>query len=236
MGGVGTIEAIGAGAKVELAGATIIGGKLETSGGGVIEAVSGTRRFMNVTSPAAPSQVDAGTILDLNGGSNGVAAYIDGTVTLEGAGTVEMDSTSYSIRGGLSNGTLDNQTTIEGEGTIGTGDTALPGVLTLINSGTIEAVGGEFIINTGTRNAATTTNSGTLEANGANAVLLIEHTNMNNTSGTIAALNGFDAISATASVVELLDVNIVGGTLETSNYRHHRNDHRPRRRHHHHLR
>jgi hypothetical protein len=154
----------------------------------------------------------------LNGGSNGVAAYIDSTVILKGPGTVEMDFTSYSIRGGLSNGTLDNQTTIEGQGTIGTGDTPLPGVLTLINSGTIEAVGGEFVINTGTRNSATTTNSGTLEANGANAVLLIHHTNMNNAGGTIAALNGGDGVSATASVVELLDDVIVGGTLKTSNY------------------
>ena len=218
MGGVGTIEAIGAGAKIELAGATIIGGKLGTMGGGVFETVSGTSTLMNVILTGGVFTTDSGTILDLNGGSNGVAAYIDSTVILEGAGTVEMDFTSYSIRGGLSNGTLDNRTTIKGQGTIGNGDTPLPGVLTLINSGTIEAVGGEFIINTGTRNAATTTNSGMLEANGVNAVLLIEFTNINNANGTIAALNGLDAVYANASVVELLDVNIVGGTLETSNF------------------
>ena len=221
MGDVGTIEAVGTGAKVELAGATIIGGKLGTMGGGIFETVSGTSTLMNVILTGGTFKVDTGTILDLNGGTNGVAAYIDSTVTLKGAGTVEMDFTSYSIRGGLSNGTLNNQTTIEGKGTIGTGDTPLPGVLTLINSGTIEAVGGEFDINTGTRNAATTTNSGTLEANGANAVLLIHHTNMNNadgTGGTIAAINGLDAVSATASVVELLDDVIVGGKLQTSNF------------------
>ena len=135
-------------------------------------------------------------------------------MTLKGPGTVEMDFTSYSIRGGLSNGTLNNQTTIEGKGTIGTGDTPLPGVLTLVNSGTIEAVGGEFVINTGTRNSATTTNSGTLHALGAGALLLIDFTNMNNAGGTIAATNVTDG--ANASVVELLDDVIVGGTLQTS--------------------
>ena len=162
--------------------------------------------------------MDANTILDLNGGFNGVAAYIDSTVIFEGAGVVEMDSPSTMILGGLSNGTLENETTIKGQGIIGSGDTALPGVLTLINSGLIEAVGGQFTINTGTRNSATTTNSGTLEANGANAVLLIHHTNMNNAGGTIAALNDLNAVSATASVVELLDDVIVGGTLQTSNF------------------
>jgi hypothetical protein len=217
MGGIGVIQAIHGG-KVELAGATIIGGKLGTMSGGVFETTAGTSTLINVILTGGVFKIDAGTILDLNGGSNGVAAYIDSTVTLQGPGTVEMDFTSYSIRGGLANGTLNNQTTIKGQGTIGTGDTPLPGVLTLINSGTIEAVGGEFDINTGTRNSATTTNSGTLEANGVNAVLLIHHTNMNNGGGTIAAINGVNAISATASVVELLDVNIVGGTLATTNF------------------
>jgi hypothetical protein len=41
---------------------------------------------------------------------------------------------------------------------------------------------------------------------------------MNDAGGTIAALNGDDAVSATASVVELLDDVIVGGTLKTSNF------------------
>ena len=217
-GDIGTVEAVGAGAKVELFNANITGGKLGTMGGGVFETVSGTSTLTNVILTGGTFIVDSDTILNLSGGSNGVAAYIDSTVILKGPGTVEMDFTSYSIRGGLSNGTLNNQTTIEGRGTIGTGDTLLPGLLTLVNSGTIEAVGGEFVINTGTRNSATTTNSGTLEANGANAVLLIDFTNMNNAHGTIAALNAENAVAATASVVELLDDVIVGGTLRTSNF------------------
>src|SRR5579862_7230017 len=215
---LGTIEAIGTGAKVELSSAKIFGGKLHTDSGGIFETVSGTSTLINVIITGGVFSMDANTILDLNGGFNGVATYIDSTVIFEGAGVVEMDSPSTSILGGNSNGTLQNETTIEGQGTIGSGDTALPGVLTLINSGTIEAVGGEFTINTGTRNSATTTNTGTLEANGANAVLLIHHTNMNDAGGTIAAVNGLDAVSATASVVELLDDVIVGGTLKTSNY------------------
>ena len=211
---LGTIEAIGTGAKVELSNAKIFGGKLHTDSGGIFETVSGTSELINVIMTGGVFSMDANTILDLNGGFNGVAAYIDSTVIFEGAGVVEMDSPSTSILGGNSNGTLQNETTIKGQGTIGSGDTALPGVLTLINSGLIEAVGGQFTINTGTRNSATTTNSGTLEANGANAVLLIHHTNMNNAGGTIAALNATDA--ANASVVELLDDVIAGGKLQTS--------------------
>jgi fibronectin-binding autotransporter adhesin len=221
---LGTIEAIGPDATVELSNATIFGGKLHSSGGGEFETINAgtTSTLINVIMTGGIFLMDADTILDLNGGANnggnGVAAYIDSTVIFEGTGVVEMDSPSTMILGGVSNGTLQNETTIKGQGIIGSGDTALPGVLTLINSGLIEAVGGEFTINTGTRNAATTTNSGTLEANGANAVLLIHHTNMNDVGGTIAAVNSSDAAPGTASVVELLDDVIVGGTLKTSNF------------------
>jgi len=217
----GSIEANGTNAVVQLVGATVMDGTLETSGGGVIKAVSGTSTLMNVTiADGSDIKTDLHAILDLSGGGSGVAALIDGTVTFEGAGTFEMDFTSYSIRGGTSNATLLNKGTIEGQGTIGTGDTALPGVLSLNNSGIIEAVGGEFIINTGTRNTATTTNSGTLEALGIGAVLLIDFTNMNNAGGAIAAFNdpSPDLTADNASKVELLDDIIIGGTLKTSNF------------------
>ena len=214
----GVIQAIGAGAKVELASATIMNGTLETDGVGVIEAESGTSTFVSVTLAGGNFQVDGGAVLDLEGGSSGVAAYIDGTVTFQGDGIFRLDVPSYSIMGGVANGTLVNQSTIEGQGRIGSGDSPNPGLLTLVNSGTIEALGGQLVINTGTRNSATTTNTGILEANGAAAVLLLSFTNLLGTGGTIAAYNGSDAISATASVVELLDVNLVGGTLATTNF------------------
>ena len=63
----------------------IIGGYLGTSGGGEFETVSGTSTLMNVILTDGIFTTDAGTVLDLNGGGGGVAAYIDGTVTLRGS-------------------------------------------------------------------------------------------------------------------------------------------------------
>ena len=160
--GGGTIEAIGAGAKVELAGATIIGGTLESSSGGVIDSVSGTSTLMNVTmTDGTDLKVETGAIVDLTGGGDpDHTLTIDGTVTFEGGGTVELDFTSYKVVAGSGGGTLDNETTIEGAGQIGNGD----GRLTLNNQagGTIDADvnGQEFILDTGN----TVTNAGTLEA------------------------------------------------------------------------
>ena len=87
---IGIIEAIGTGAKVELSDATIFGGKLHTDSGGIFETVSGTSELINVILTGGTFKIDSGTILDLNGGFNGVAAYIDGTVTFKGGGTVVM--------------------------------------------------------------------------------------------------------------------------------------------------
>ena len=89
----GTIEAVGGCAVVKLEGATINFGTLESSGGGVIEAVSGTNTFMNVTIDGGDIKVDCGAILDLSGGGTGIAVVIDGTVTFEGGGTVKLDFT-----------------------------------------------------------------------------------------------------------------------------------------------
>jgi hypothetical protein len=211
--GGGFIEAIGAGAKVELAGANIIGGTIESSLGGAIETVNGTSTLTNATIEGL-FDVDAGTILDFKGGT-----VIDGAVNFKGAGIFELDdSTSSRISGGTVDAVLFNflGATIEGQGTIGNGDSGATGTLLLTNEGTIAAVGGELIINTGTRTTDTTTNDGVLEATGANAVLLIEFTNVAN-GGTIQAINGLDAISATASKVELLDATIADGTLKTTN-------------------
>ena len=54
----GTIEAVGTGAKVELVGAMILGGTIESSGNGIIEAVSGTNTFMNVTIDGGDVKID----------------------------------------------------------------------------------------------------------------------------------------------------------------------------------
>ena len=178
----GFIEAIGAGAKVDLVGATIIGGTLETSGGGVIEAVNGTNTLLNVTFDGGILQVDSGATVDLSGGSSGIALVVDGTVTFQGGGTVELDFTSYKIVAGAGGGTLDNQTTIEGAGQIGNND----GLLALNNQagGTIDAdlSGQQIVLDTGN----TVTNAGTLEAMNCGTLQVDDAVD---NSGTIEALD-----------------------------------------------
>ena len=187
--GGGLIEANGTGAAVNLFGATIIGGTLETSAGGVIVAATGTSIFLNVTATdGTVIQVDDGAILNLLGGLGGVshpALTIDGTVTLQGGtdntGIVEIDVPSYFIAAGAGGGTLENETTIEGAGVIGTGDGTL--VLNNETDGTIVAnLSTGIIIYTG----STVTNDGLLKAiNGAS--LTIESAVDNTTTGTMLA-------------------------------------------------
>ena len=181
----GTVEAIGTGAKVELAGATIISGTLETSGGGIIEAVSGTSTLLNVTFDGGVLQVDTGAIADLSGGMSGLALVVDGTVTFQGGGAVELDFSSYEIVAGAGGGTLDNATTIEGTGQIGAGD----GKLSLDNQsgGIVDADinGATLTIHTGN----TVTNAGTLES--SNSGTLDIKDNVDNTALIEAGFGSF---------------------------------------------
>ena len=150
----GIIEAIGTDATVDLDGAIINDGTIKTSDGGLIEA-SNYVFFSNVT--IADGSIidvidDAGSLLGLGG-----TTTIDGTVTFEGGGEV-FNTTGSQITGGSHGGTLINETTIAGVGTIGGNDL----VLDNRSTGTIDAGddGGTLTIHTGN----TVTNAGTLEA------------------------------------------------------------------------
>ncbi len=208
----GIIEATGTAAVVQLASATIIGGTLETSGGGVIEAASGTNTLLNVTFDGGVLQVDTGAIVDLSGGSSGIALVVDGTVTFQGGGTVELDFSSYKIVAGAGGGTLDNATTIEGAGQIGAGD----GLLTLNNqtAGTIDAdiSGATLTIDTGN----TVTNAGTLEATNG-GTLQIDDCVDNESTGVIVATGTGSTVSITFNGGGVnncgLEEAVAGGTL-----------------------
>jgi hypothetical protein len=213
--GDGFIEAIGAGSAIKLDQATISGGTLETSAGGVIETVSGNSTFANLAI-ATGSQVDVndGTSLTLQGtidndgtitleGGADLDLIVSGTVTLDGSGTVVLDGSGGAILGAASgSNTLDNQETIAGEGAIGDGGVK---ALTLDNGGTIDAdvTGARLTIDTG----ATVTNTGTLEA--TNGATLLIKDSVNNTGGVITAMGS-------AATVQLAGgIDIAGGTLKT---------------------
>jgi hypothetical protein len=148
----GTIEAIGSDAAVNLEGATITGGTLATSGGGIIETPTGTSTFVGVTIAGGSFiETNDGTSIDLQG-----TTTLGGTVTFEGGGTFTLEGTGAEIADatGIS-ATLSNLGTISGVGTIGTGGMAL------VNDGVIEADG---VNGTLTLDPTSLTNNGKLEA------------------------------------------------------------------------
>ena len=203
----GTIRAL-SGGTVTLYGGTYTGGKLMTSGTGVIQTVDGaiTATLNNLTT-AANFVIPPGGSVALEGAItntgafnvNGGAVFISGNATLTGAGTINMsDSCCNSLQGLTSVGnTLINESTIRGAGALGS-----PG-LTITNQKLIDATaltnhlilaGGPLI------------NNATLEASGG-GTLEVQNA-VDNTGGTIQALTG--------SVVLVNTGTIQGGTLKTS--------------------
>jgi len=140
--------------------------------------------------------------LTLNGDS-----YINintSQLTVSGAGIVTMAGATSTIASSPGIGaTLLNQETIQGQGRVGLGETAL------INQGTINAdlSGGTLAVQS---DAVGLTNTGLLEASGGGTLSLIQSANvpLNNSGGTIEALNGSTVMNA-AGV-------ITGGILTTS--------------------
>ena len=194
----GTIEAIGENSTVELKGTSVSGGMLATQDGGVIETLSQTNTFSNVT-------LAGGSLIETHGGSTlGLLATttLAGTVTFKGSGTFTLDVRSEIVgQVGMST-ELDNEGTISGAGKIGAGGRHF--VLVNAQSGVIDASGGNpLILDTGSN---TITNLGLLKAT-AGGELDVD-SSVNNASGTISA-------QGAGSTVELLNITITGGTLTT---------------------
>jgi probable HAF family extracellular repeat protein len=199
----GMIAALGCFATIELMSATIIGGIVKTSDGGIIENPSGTSTFEHVTiANGTVIQTDDGTKIDLKGKTT-----LDGTVTFEGGGKFNLDGGKIV---GDAPAKLENFGTITGDGEIiGTHDAPL----TLINEsiGKIVATGGladPLVIDTGCN---VVTNAGMLEATGGSELGL--YGTINNAGGTIAALS--HCIISSPALVQLFGATIEGGTLKT---------------------
>ena len=177
----GVILATGVNSHVDLASATIIGGELETTQGGVIDTLDRGTAFENATIAAGTDVVilnnDAITasgtltnagVLALDSTGSATSLVISGTVTLSGGGTVDLsDSPLHAIYG---TGTLDNlDNTIEGAGTIGNAEN--PG-FALTNSGLIDATGANALQIMPDGAAFTNTSTGVLEASGSGGLNL----------------------------------------------------------------
>jgi hypothetical protein len=228
----GTIKAL-AGGTVELNATDLIGGTLTSVGTGVIsdfgallDGTSGhpititSGSTLQVLAPATEANfnnsltlqgsiINNGTILlesgcNVTDGCNAAYLYIVGPVTLSGTGTVTMSNFAANFIQGT--GTLTNQQTIQGQGTIGNATS-----MSLVNSGIINANNADLIvINPG----GGTTNTGTLEAT-AGGELNLDTYAVTNTGGTILA-TGYDAATNTYSSIYLSGASITGGTLTTN--------------------
>ena len=217
----GTIAASGANSAVELFGATVTGGTLESSGGGIIETPSGTSTLSGVTvNDGSILKADTGSSLDLED-----TTTLNGTVTFEGGGTFVLDPGPASIVGGSGGGTLDIAVgaTLTGSGDIGNAGATDATSLTLNNGGTIDAnvSGATLDIDTGN----TVTNTGTLEATNCGTLKIDDA--VNNAGGTIKALHGgtitfdggaLDDESATAGVAGgVVEATARGATIAFDN-------------------
>jgi hypothetical protein len=211
--GGGTIEANGTGALVQLAGATIIGGTLQTSNSGLIETITNggaatTTVFDGVTNEGYVLVNDNTTLvlrdtIDNTGGKIALALsgssnlQIDGTVTLKN-GQVELNTSGDEITALTAGAKLENSANIYGQGKIGTGD----GTLTFDNllGGVVNANQAKETLDVHTGN--TVTNNGTLEATGG-GTLKIEDSVINTAEFITASGLGSD-------------IELSGATLENN--------------------
>ena len=229
----GAIDAMDAGALVQLENTTIAGATLGTgdptdasSGLFQVDATSGANTSIldgsaDAVSVAGYVQVKAGANLELigtihNSGTIDIdppgstttlsSLAIQGTVTLDGGGTVTLDGPSDQIIAASGGGTLNNYETISGNGGIGhAGD----GTLALHNEsgGVIEATGGTLTIDTGT----TFINDGTIEANSGGTLVIDDVV----TGTGSATLNGGTLeIGARATDAQSVTFGAAGGKIQ----------------------
>jgi autotransporter passenger strand-loop-strand repeat protein len=235
----GIILASGSGAQVDLDGAVISGGKLQTIGtNAVIETVNGSTNAISGVAIASGSllNVNEGTTLTLAGTVNNSGEInidgglqVDAGVILSGGGTVDLNDfisgvgivqTQLLPNGSVTLTNANNK--IAGGGTVGNGN------FTLINqSGGIVNANGEYqyltlsgaIVNAGVLEAtsfsqdlviaASVSNTKTIEAIATSATVLISGTTISN------AVSGTILASGSGAQVELDGAVVSGGKLQT---------------------
>jgi hypothetical protein len=214
--GAGTIEAL-EGSRVELAGATVIGGTLATRGDGVVGTQNGSVATLdgvtllgtydaggslNTRTDLANTITNRGT-LAMNATLTSSEVRLLGDVTLTGSGELVMsDRTSNRIVGnsGVNQLTHGADHTIRGSGQLGAN------TLALTNLGLVAADQATALIIDPRDGEDGVVNAGTLRAEGG-GTLRLAGGSFNNAAGTIEALAG--------SRVELAAATVTGGTLAT---------------------
>jgi hypothetical protein len=205
-----------AGSNVELAGAHIIGGRLTTSGDGIIEAVGGANtledlanegsyRTNNSNNTYLIGTIDNSGDMALAGVSNFTSLWIDEQVTLTGGGTVTMTNKHLNRVLDATLGTqghlINEDNTIQGSGQLGDNS------VQITNRGTIRA---NQSVNLVVDPDAALVNKGLMQADGG-TLRLQDAVFTNREGGTLGVID-----AQAGSVVELSSAHIIGGRLTTS--------------------
>jgi PEP-CTERM motif len=224
----GLILSTRSGSTVNLNGATITGGTLTTTSGGLIQnngsatldgstssptISSGSTLTLlnNTTTTLVGTIINNGTIAQ-NAGNNSTDIHLSGVVTLDGDGALVMSNSSNNrIFGVTNNAALINGAnhTIEGAGQIGINNGGLG--FTLTNNGTIVANQPTTLSIAPSGN---TTNNGTFQANSGS--LLFMNGTLTNYSPSTSTLTGgtYNAFSGT---IELSQASKSGGQVIANN-------------------
>ncbi|MEP6955479.1 MAG: hypothetical protein ABI883_01535 [Chthoniobacterales bacterium] len=223
----GTISAVGNGTVRIAAGVTVSGGTLSTSdngtirgnfpnsGGGILKNVTNTGTIVSSTGELI--QIN-GTLTNKGivklGGDNGSLLVSGGNAILAANGLVSMTGGNPSIAGGDIPGrilTVAPAATIRAKGEISTNNSNFTNkALAIMNQGLIETISGVNIALDSALGAGISNPGGKFRANGAGSVMRFYGTGtLNNSGGTIAALNG-------GSVRIANGVSVIGGTFATS--------------------
>ena len=217
----GTILSTGTGSVMNLSGASITGGTLTTTSGGVMNSGGGTLSGLTIsTGSTITTQNDFVTVLQgaiTNHGTISLAStgsltdlQLSGGAALEltsGSTLTMSDNFNNRIYGSGASAPFDTLTndsgsTIQGAGQIGLGSGG--NAFALINAGTINANQSVALqLNPGNG----TTNTGLIEASAGGTLQLLG--TYTNTGGTILS-------TGTGSVVNLGGASITGGTLTTA--------------------
>jgi hypothetical protein len=215
----GLILASGAGSTVSLNGATINGGTLTTTGGGVLEntAIStlngvtlssgSTLTLLNGTATTLEGTFTNNGTIALNSTGNFTDIQLNGAIVLTGTGSLNMTNSPYNRIygvGTVASDSLTNDQVIQGAGQIGIDNGGYYFALT--NNGTIDAnqSGGTLQISP----SITVANNGLLEATNGGTLYLYDDT-YTNSGHTILA-------SGPGSTVNVNVATINGGTLTTT--------------------
>ncbi len=190
---------------------TVVGGKLTTTGAGVIEvAANNIANLTNLTNTGTLNVLNNGEILStgtitnngtitLEATGNQTYFYAPNATVLTGTGTLVLTSSNGQYTANVDGpGGLTNDETITGAGQIDSG--------TFTNHGTINAnISGQTLV---LQSLTAGTNTKTMEASGGGTMEL-NGVSWNNTGGTITAQTG-SAVDLTGGV------NITGGTLTSA--------------------